>query len=183
MTQKERCLKAVAEKVSSCRKCELSKNRKKTVPGTGKPDAKVMVIGEAPGKNEDEQGLPFVGRAGSILDEALEKAGKKREDVFITNVVKCRPPNNRDPRKKEVESCNEYLEKQIKTVDPDIILPVGNHALQRVLGKKKISQHRGKIYKKNGRKYMPTYHPAATIYNRKIRPRFEKDIQKAFEGG
>ncbi len=171
----------IKETISKCERCDLSNNRKNTVPGEGSKDADIMIIGEAPGKKEDETGRPFVGRAGKVLTEALEKAGIKRSDVFITNVVKCRPPKNRNPKKDEIKKCRGYLEDQLETIEPNIIVPLGNSALKTLLGQQRISEKRGEIFEKDGRKYMPTYHPAATIYNRKLRPELIKDLEKIGE--
>ncbi len=179
MTEEE--IRSIKKEISGCTRCVLSENRTNTVPGEGNSDAEIVIIGEAPGKNEDESGRPFVGKAGDVLTETLDKAGLKREDIFITNVVKCRPPENRDPRKKEVKKCRSYLERQLKEIDPSIIVPLGNSALKTVLDETKISEKRGEIFEKNGRKYMPTYHPAATIYNRKLRPQLVKDLEKIVE--
>ena len=118
-------LQELENKTKSCTKCELSKTRTTVVPGEGAPDAKIMFIGEGPGKNEDEQGRPFVGAAGKFLTELIESIGFKREDVYIANVVKCRPPNNRDPLPVEVEACWPWLEKQLETIKPQLVVPLG----------------------------------------------------------
>ncbi len=174
-------IERIKKSISGCRRCDLSSERKNTVPGEGSKDAEIVIIGEAPGKKEDETGRPFVGRAGKVLTEALEKAGIKRSEVFITNVVKCRPPTNRDPKKDEIKKCRGYLESQLETIDPNIIVPLGNSALKTLLDEERISEKRGKTFEKDGRKYMPTYHPAATIYNRKLRPKLVKDLKKIGE--
>ena len=171
----------IKDEISGCTKCDLSENRTNIVPGEGFENADIVIVGEAPGKNEDESGRPFVGRAGDVLTECLDKAGLERDEVFITNTVKCRPPENRDPRKKELETCRPYLEKQLEAVDPCLIIPLGNSALDSLLGMKKISEKRGEFFEEDGWRYMPTYHPAATIYNRKLRPQLVKDLKKAIK--
>jgi len=124
-----------------------------------------MLIGEGPGEEEDKQGRPFVGRAGKFLDELLDSAGLKREEVFITNVVKCRPPDNRDPKKAEIKACNPYLKRQIQLIDPDVICTLGNHATETLIGKKGITKLHGKEFEYQGKKLVPLYHPAASLYN------------------
>ena len=169
-------LEKVAAEVIGCPLCKLSRSRINAVPGEGQTSAKLMFIGEAPGKNEDEKGRPFVGAAGRILSEAMEKAGIKRSQVFITNVVKCRPPNNRIPQDDERNACRPYLERQISLIEPKIICILGNTAYFSMLGGKSIAANRGKIIKKNGQRYFLTIHPAAAIYNRSLRTVLENDL-------
>ena len=169
-------LEKVAAEVIGCPLCKLSRSRINAVPGEGQTSAKLMFIGEAPGKNEDEKGRPFVGAAGRILNEAMEKAGIKRSQVFITNVVKCRPPNNRIPQDDERNACRPYLERQISLIEPKIICILGNTAYFSMLGGKSIAANRGKIIKKNGQRYFLTIHPAAVIYNRSLRTVLENDL-------
>src|ERR671934_860525 len=169
-------LEKVAAEVIGCPLCKLSRSRINAVPGEGQTSAKLMFIGEAPGKNEDEKGRPFVGAAGRILNEAMEKAGIKRSQVFITNVVKCRPPNNRIPQDDERNACRPYLERQISLIEPKIICILGNTAYFSMLGGKSIAANRGKIIKKNGQRYFLTIHPAAAIYNRSLRTVLENDL-------
>jgi DNA polymerase len=140
--------------------------------------AKIIFIGEAPGKNEDLKGKPFVGAAGRILDQAMEKAGIDRSMVFITNVVKCRPPSNRIPDEDERIACRPYLQRQISLISPKIICILGNTAYSSILGGKSITASRGKIVKKDGQRYFLTVHPAAAIYNMGLRSVFEKDLFK-----
>jgi DNA polymerase len=135
-----------------------------------------MFIGEAPGKNEDEQGKPFVGAAGMILNQALEKAGIKRAEVFITNVVKCRPPGNRVPENDERSICRQYLDRQISLIAPKIICILGSTAYSSILGGKSITKNRGKIMERNGQKYFLTIHPAAAIYNKNLRSVLNNDL-------
>jgi DNA polymerase len=169
-------LEKVAAEVIGCPLCKLSRSRINAVPGEGQTSAKLIFIGEAPGKNEDEKGRPFVGAAGRILNEAMQKAGIKRSQVFITNVVKCRPPSNRIPQDDERNACRPYLERQISLIEPKIICILGNTAYFSMLGGKSIAANRGKIIKKNGQRYFLTIHPAAAIYNRSLRTVLENDL-------
>lgn len=182
LKEKEEKLEEIAEEVKQCKKCSLYKDTNKAVPGAGDPDADVVFIGEAPGKQEDKQGLPFVGRAGKLLDEFLEILDLNREEVFIANVIKHRPENNRDPKKQEIEACSPYLDRQLKVIDPKVIVTLGNFGLEYVLDKKGISQLHGETYQHElagrVRKIFPMYHPAASIYNRDLRPTLEKDFRK-----
>lgn len=171
----------IVKRIKKCRKCELWKYRENVVPGAGLLNARIILVGEAPGKHEDRQGKPFVGRAGEILTKHLEKIGLKRNKVFITNILKCRPPENRDPKKEEMERCKTYLQEQIKIIDPQVIVTLGRYSTQIILGLKdirvnKISRVRGKVFEMGKRVIIPTYHPAAILYN----PSFEKEIRKDF---
>ncbi len=167
----------IRKDVISCTRCELSKTRTNAVPGSGSIEAEIVFIGEAPGRNEDLQGAPFVGSAGKILSEALEYAGFIRKDVYITNVVKCRPPNNRRPNKKEQESCGNHLQRELETVQPKIICILGNTAFGSLLGGNEITKNRGKIIKRNGQLYFVTVHPAAVIYNQDLRQVLKDDLK------
>ena len=169
-------LEKIASEVIGCPLCKLSRSRRNAVPGDGQLSSKIMFIGEAPGKNEDEQGKPFVGAAGMILNQALEKAGIKRAEVFITNVVKCRPPNNRLPENDERSICRQYLDRQISLIAPKIICILGSTAYSSILGGKSIIKNRGKIIEKNGQKYFLTIHPAAAIYNKNLRSVLNNDL-------
>lgn len=169
-------LEIIAEQVRKCVLCRLCESRKNAVPGEGKRSAKLMFIGEAPGRNEDEQGRPFVGAAGKLLTEALKEAGLEREDVFITNIVKCRPPDNRVPTKDEVSACSSYLERQIKLVNPKVICILGRTAYEALLKGSSITSNRGKLIKREKRFYFLTVHPAAVIYNPQLKSIFKKDI-------
>ena len=171
-------LEKVSSEIIGCPLCKLSRNRKNAVPGEGQISAKLIFIGEAPGKNEDEKGKPFVGAAGRILNTAMEKAGIKRSEVFITNIVKCRPPENRVPEADELSSCRPYLERQISRISPKIICILGGTAYSSILGGKSITADRGKIIKRNGQKYFLTVHPAAAIYNKSLRATLESDLFK-----
>jgi uracil-DNA glycosylase family 4 len=163
--------------VISCTKCNLSKSRTNAVPGKGNYKAEIMFIGEAPGRNEDLNGEPFVGTAGKILSEALEYAGLSRDGVFITNVVKCRPPNNRVPLEEERNSCQQYLIGELDIIKPKIICILGNTAYGSILGGDSITKNRGKIIKKNDQLYFLTIHPAAVIYTPGLKQLLKDDIK------
>ena len=169
-------LEKIASEVIGCPLCKLSRSRRNAVPGDGQLSSKIMFVGEAPGKNEDEQGKPFVGAAGMILNQALEKAGIKRAEVFITNVVKCRPPGNRVPENEERSICRQYLDRQISLIAPKIICILGSTAYSSILGGKSITKNRGKIMERNGQKYFLTIHPAAAIYNKNLRSVLNNDL-------
>jgi len=169
-------LEELCKIASTCLECPLHESRTKVVFGQGPDNAKIMLIGEAPGKNEDETGKPFVGRAGKLLTNALEKAGLERSEIYITNIVKCRPEGNRKPKKPEYETCTGlYLNKQIELINPNIIGLMGNSAIYAILGEKNIKQIHGNIYESKGRKYMALFHPAAAIYSRALLPQLEED--------
>jgi DNA polymerase len=156
----------------------LCETRIKAVPGKGNFDADVIFVGEAPGRNEDIHGEPFVGAAGKRLDMILEDTGIDRKDVYITNIVKCRPPKNRVPSKKEEESCNDFIKQEIEIINPKIICVMGNTAYGTLLDGKEITKNHGKIVEKDGRKFFVTFHPAATIYNQKLVEELKEDFRK-----
>ena len=156
-------LDAIADMVSKCRKCPLAETRTKTVPGEGSPTAEVMFVGEGPGRDEDLSGRPFVGRAGKFLDELIESLPMRREDVYIANVVKCRPPGNRDPERNEVDQCSGYLREQIEAIDPLVIVPLGRHALGWFNPSLRITASNGKILRHEDRVLMPLLHPSAGL--------------------
>jgi len=174
-------LEIISEKVRECQKCELCETRTNAVPGKGNFDADVIFVGEAPGRNEDNHGEPFVGAAGKRLDMILEDSGIKREDVYITNIVKCRPPKNRVPSKKEEGSCIEFINQEIQIISPKIICVMGNTAFGTLLGGKEITKNHGKIIEKDGKKFFVTFHPAATIYNQKLVDELKNDFKKLAE--
>ncbi|MFB6075789.1 MAG: uracil-DNA glycosylase family protein [Candidatus Aenigmatarchaeota archaeon] len=178
---KENMLEKLHKKIRECNKCSLCENVTHYVPGEGPADADLMFIGEAPGEQEDLSGRPFVGRAGELLIEFLNEAGIDREDVFITSVLKCRPPNNRNPQKEEIESCKPYLERQIEIIEPNVVIPMGNFALKTLLDKNSITKHRGKVFRKDGVRYIPTYHPAAAVYNANLKNTIIKNFKKIKE--
>ncbi|MGH9998240.1 MAG: uracil-DNA glycosylase [Nitrosopumilaceae archaeon] len=172
---------SIRSQVISCVKCNLSKTRTNAVPGKGNLKAEVLFIGEAPGRNEDLKGEPFVGSAGNILSEALASAGLSRDDVYITNVVKCRPPNNRIPLLEEKESCQPYLSKELQIIKPKIICIMGNTAYGSLLGGNSITKNRGKIIEKDGQRYFLTIHPAAAIYNQELKSVLISDMKTLVE--
>ena len=171
-------LKIVQEKVKICKKCDLCNTRRNAVPGKGNQKADVVFVGEAPGKNEDLHGEPFIGTAGKKLNDALENAGLTRNNVYITNIVKCRPPNNRVPNAVEESMCSNYLEDELTIINPKIVCLLGNTPFCSILGGKEISKNHGKFIPKDNRMYFVTFHPAATIYNQKLGEVFKNDIKK-----
>ena len=187
VAQKADALEKIAEEVRQCCKCGLGSQRTNAVPGEGNPDARIMFVGEAPGADEDAQGRPFVGRAGQLLDKIINACGLKREDVFIGNILKCRPPDNRDPRAEEIISCLPYLQKQIEIIEPEVIVALGAHAARTLLDTtKSIGQLRGQFheyYAGIGRppiKLMATYHTAYLLrsYTPENRRRVWEDMKK-----
>ena len=163
---------------SKCNKCKLCSGRKNVVIGTGNKNAKIMFIGEGPGADEDEQGIPFVGKAGQLMNKAFEGVGIKRDEVYIANTVKCRPPQNRNPEKDEAEACREYLESQINLVNPKIIVLLGSVALNNYMGEEYgITASRGKWFEKDGRKVLPTFHPAALLRDEAKKINFWQDLK------
>jgi uracil-DNA glycosylase len=171
-------LPSLSAAVHSCRRCPLGHSRTRAVPGVGPTDSRIMIVGEAPGQNEDQQGEPFVGAAGKLLDQLLRGIGLTRADVFITNILKCRPPGNRDPQPLEVEACSPYLEQQQRLIKPEVILLLGRHALARLLpGYDSISRLHGKVIVKDDVTYIPIYHPAAALYNSFLMGPLEQDFR------
>jgi DNA polymerase len=178
MSQK---LQEIKQNVIECEKCDLCKTRTNSVPGKGNFKSNVIFVGEAPGRNEDKNGEPFIGVAGKKLSAALEEAGISREEVYITNIVKCRPPKNRVPTTAERDTCKEYLKQEISIVKPKIICVLGNTAFNSLLGGSEITKFRGKLVKKENQLYFLTIHPAATIYNQDLIKVLKKDIVKLFD--
>ncbi len=174
----EDSLEKIALEVEGCPLCKLANTRKNAVHGEGQLQSKIMLIGEAPGRSEDEMGRPFVGAAGRILDQALKKAGIERSQVFITNVVKCRPPGNRVPEEDEAAACRPYLDRQIALIKPKVICVLGRTAYSSLLGGSSITANRGKIVERSGQKYFLTIHPAAAIYNKSLLPVLEGDLKE-----
>lgn len=172
----EETLVQIARQVAVCQLCTLSASRKLTVPGEGPADAQVMLIGEAPGFYENEQGKPFVGSAGNFLNELLAKAGLAREEVFITNVVKCRPPDNRDPMLEELASCRDYLENQIAIINPKIIITLGRFSMAVFFPMARIGAVHGQVKKVNNRLVVPMYHPAAALHQPALKSTVERDF-------
>ena len=174
-----RPLAEIREEVSTCKACSLCEGRTNVVFGEGNPHARVMIVGEAPGKNEDLQGKPFVGAAGKFLDELLEVAGLKREDVFIANVLKCRPSSNRNPKPEEIEACATFLRQQTQTISPDVIVTLGNFATQFILRTGVgITHLRGTVQRAGRFLVLPVFHPAAAIYDRSKRDVLLSDFER-----
>jgi len=174
----EEILKEVAVEVSTCAKCKLCNGRTRAVPGEGTPNAKILFIGEGPGYHEDKQGRPFVGPAGQFLDELLGSINLKRSDVFITNVVKCRPPNNRDPEPDEIGACNEYLDRQIAALKPQVIVTLGRFSMAKFFGNERISVIHGRARKKDGYICIAMYHPAAGLHQASLKDTIRQDFKK-----
>jgi uracil-DNA glycosylase len=170
-------LEELAGEIRVCVKCPLYASRTNAVPGDGKPSAKLMIIGEAPGKEEDESAHPFVGASGRFLNSVLEGTEIKREDFFITNTVKCRPPKNRTPKRLEIETCtSNYLFEQIELIDPKLIMLLGGVAAKAILGVKTINEARGRVIEHEGRKYIVGYHPAVRFYREELAEKVKEDF-------
>ncbi|MFP3303416.1 MAG: type-4 uracil-DNA glycosylase [Caldivirga sp.] len=185
-------LRRISEEIEACSKCPLHLTRRRAVPGEGNPNAEVMLIGEAPGEVEDETGRPFVGAAGKLLNSLLQDIGVDRSSLYITNVVKCRPPNNRDPTDEEINACKPYLIRQIAVVRPRRIVTLGRHSTRVILGLgglrvSEISRVRGRVFKvaiaSVEVEVYPTYHPAAALYNPSLRGVLKEDLAKAIRAG
>lgn len=174
----EETLKNIAEEVNRCEQCALHYSRQNGVPGEGPPNAEIVFIGEGPGFHENVQGRPFVGAAGQFLEELLETIGLKREDVFITNVVKCRPPSNRDPKPEELETCSGYLDRQLEAIRPKVVVTLGRYSMARYMSNAKISHIHGRAKKVKGLLVVPFYHPAAALHRPSLRSTVEKDFAK-----
>ena len=171
----------VAQRVRICTDCALSDNRTLAVPGEGPPDANIMFIGEAPGYHEDRQGRPFVGPAGKFLDDLLASIGLSREDVFIANMVKCRPQNNRDPLPSEIATCSKFLDRQIELIRPKLLVTLGRFSLGKFFPKESISRAHGKARKVDGLTVYPIMHPAAALHRQELKKVIEEDF-KAIPG-
>jgi DNA polymerase len=178
MSNPQEILAQISEQTKTCTKCSLHHSRKNAVPGHGPAEAEIMFIGEGPGFHENEQGLPFVGAAGRFLDELLQSAGINRSQVFITNVVKCRPPSNRDPQPDELHACDGYLERQIQAINPKVIVTLGRFSMQKFLPNAKISQAHGQAVRIKGRLVVPFYHPAAALHQPSLRATVEADFAR-----
>jgi uracil-DNA glycosylase len=172
-----RRLEKLDEQIRACVRCPLHHSRTLAVPGEGKATAKVMIIGEAPGKTEDETGRPFVGSAGKFLDHVLAGTGFERSDFFITNIVKCRPTANRAPKTSEVETCTSlYLFKQLALINPKLIVLLGGVAVKKMLGLKTVEEARGRIIQRDGGRYLATYHPAVRFYREDLAVKIKEDF-------
>ena len=174
----EDLLKRISVTVTKCQKCRLARTRTKAVPGEGNPKAQVIFIGEGPGFNEDQQGRPFVGAAGQLLGELLSIIKMQRIDVWIGNVVKCRPPENREPMVDEVRACTPYLDDQIKAIKPKVIIPLGKHALEHFIKEGKISRDHGVARAFGNYIIYPVYHPAAALRSTSVKRVLEGDFKK-----
>jgi len=181
-------LEKINQSIFSCHKCLLSQTRHTPVPGQGHPQAKIIFVGEAPGFNEDQTGQPFCGPAGQVFDRLLNSVGLNRNQIFITNILKCRPPNNRDPQTNEINACTPYLDKQIELINPRLICPLGRHSMKYILGKygfvdqvKPISQIHGQTFNLGNLfqqvTIIPFYHPSVASYNQNMLPILLKDFQ------
>lgn len=181
--EKSQELKNINEKWFKDCKCELKKMTTQPVPGNGNPNAKIVFVGEAPGKSEDAQGIPFVGAAGKFLNEMLGEIGMKREDIYITNIVKYRPPNNRDPEPSEKDACREWLMEELNCINPKLIIFLGRHSMNDFFPKEKISNIHGKLLIKKFahiecKNFFPLYHPAAALYDGSMREVLMTDFKK-----
>jgi DNA polymerase len=177
----------IAEEIEECKRCNLEETCTNKVVGSGNLDSKLVLVGEAPGRKEDELGIPFVGQAGKKLDDLLKQAGLQRDKVFITNILKCRPPDNRRPRKNEIAACKSHLNKQLNILEPKVVAPMGNSATEFIFNRYKLEK--GPIGDLHGQVYpvtdewgkillVPLYHPAAAIYNRSLIIELEEDLKK-----
>jgi len=178
-TQGTDSIEKVANEVMVCSKCRLHDTRKYAVPGEGSASTKVIFIGEAPGEQEDLQGRPFVGAAGKLLTELLESIGLRREEIYITNIVKCRPPNNRQPRRDEADACRSYLDRQIALIGARVICPMGNSAIHTLVDpEKSVTELHGIPFEVGSVTYFPLYHPAAALYTFSLKKVMEDDFRK-----
>lgn len=171
-------LSDLSEQVSACPKCELSKTRNLAVPGEGNANADIVMIGEGPGFNEDQQGRPFIGQAGKFLDELLASIGLDRNDVYICNVIKCRPPSNRDPKPDELSACAPWLDQQLAIIKPKVIVTLGRFSMQRYFPGQTIGRIHGQAKEVDGVVIVPMYHPAAALHQANLRSTIEQDFQK-----
>jgi len=171
-------LEELGEKIRDCTACRLCQTRSQAVPGDGPGTAKLLFIGEGPGYYEDKSGRPFVGAAGKFLDDLLGLAGLRREDVFITNVVKCRPPNNRDPQEDEIRACSQWLDLQIESLSPPVVVTLGRHSMNRYLPGESISRVHGQPRSAAGMVVVPMFHPAAALHQQRYRALIEEDFRR-----
>lgn len=171
-------LERIAAEVAKCTACPLARTRHTTVPGEGSPDAEIVFVGEGPGYHEDQQGRPFVGAAGQFLSELLASIGLQRSDVFIANVVKCRPPNNRDPQPEEIAACDHFLRRQIAAIRPKLIVTLGRFSMAKFFPGETISKIHGQPRQHAGVTYLPLYHPAAALHQPALRRLIEEDFKK-----
>lgn len=174
----EQALAGIASEVRACTRCALHRGRTNAVPGEGNPLSDVLLVGEGPGAREDATGQPFVGPAGQLLNELLRAIGWAREDVFVANVVKCRPPGNRDPEPEEIAACAGYLDRQEGVLDPAVIVTLGRHSLRRYLPEARISSVHGQLRRAGGRFVFPMYHPAAALHQSSLRETLFADVRR-----
>ncbi len=171
-------LSELYREIAACKQCEIAKFRTRVVPGEGAENAEILFIGEAPGWHEDQQGRPFVGPAGQFLDKLLASIGLKRQQVYIANVIKCRPPNNREPLPGEIENCRKFLDRQIELIHPKMIVTLGRYSMARFFLGKSISKIHGTAQRQNGVVYFAMYHPAAALHQQNLRETLEADMLK-----
>lgn len=171
-------LSRLYQEIADCHQCDLAKGRSRVVPGEGAEDADILFIGEAPGWHEDQQGRPFVGSAGQFLDELLASIGLKREEVYICNVIKCRPPKNRDPLPTEIKTCQPWLDRQLELIKPKIIVTLGRYSMARFFPGETIGKAHGKVRQQDGVIYYAMYHPAAALHQQKLRSVIQEDMLK-----
>lgn len=171
-------LELLAAEIGKCTRCPLHQGRTKSVPGEGPQDAEIMFIGEAPGFHEDQQGRPFVGASGRFLEELLESIGLTRDDVFIANVIKCRPPGNRDPLPDEIKACKPLLDRQLELIQPRLVVTLGRFSMARAFPKARISRIHGQPRKIGGVLYYPMYHPAAALHQPSLRSTIKEDMRR-----
>ncbi len=177
-TDKRKTLATIAKQIAGCKDCALSQGRTNSVPGEGNPDADIMFIGEGPGFYEDQQGRPFVGASGKFLDDLLRGIGLDRTSVFIANIVKCRPPQNRDPQPDEVAACSKYLDGQIAAIAPKVVVTLGRHSMQRYFPGEAVSRIHGQPRRKDDLIVVPMYHPAAALHQGSLRKVIEADFSR-----
>ena len=178
MSENGAALGELYEQIAACADCELSETRTRTVPGEGRPDADIMLIGEAPGYYEDQQGRPFVGPAGQFLDQLLGSIGLRREDVYIGNVIKCRPPQNQDPLPHQIRACDKWLQSQLEIINPKLVATLGRYSLAKYFPGQSISRIHGQARRLGGLVVVPLYHPAAALHQGSLRRIIEEDFKK-----
>jgi DNA polymerase len=171
-------LETIAKEIRTCTACDLHETRTQAVPGSGSSDARIVFVGEAPGAQEDKRGLPFVGQAGKLLDQLLENIGLDRDRVAILNVIKCRPPDNRPPRKGEIAACRHFLDRQLDVIQPQLIVTLGRFSLVHFCPEVSITQVHGEVQRVDGRSIYPVYHPAAAFHRKAWRQELEEDFSR-----
>jgi uracil-DNA glycosylase family 4 len=177
-TEKAAALAELAEQIASCPDCDLSRTRNRAVPGEGRPDAEIVLIGEGPGYYEDQQGRPFVGPAGHFLEQLLASIGLRRQDVYICNVIKCRPPENRDPLPQEISACRKWLDRQLEVIQPRLVVTLGRYSMNRYFPGQSIGRVRGQPRRVGDVVVVPFYHPAAALHQGSLRRTIEEDFKK-----